>query len=68
MPTTLPDGLGSRHIKNIKGMSPDEAWAVSIRGDVLHTTDGGVTWHLQTLPDNALDVDFWKVSFVGARR
>lgn len=38
------------------------------RGVIYHTRDGGVSWKSQTLPDNARDVDFWKVSFVGARR
>ncbi len=43
---TLPDGMTSRHIKGIKGVSPAEAWAVSIRGDVLRTTDAGATWRI----------------------
>jgi len=38
------------------------------RGAIYFTGNGGVTWQVQTLPDNARDVDFWKVSFVGARR
>ncbi len=37
-------------------------------GAIYFTHDGGVTWQLQILPDNARDVDLWKVSFVGARR
>ncbi|MBN1473006.1 MAG: hypothetical protein JW914_00180 [Syntrophaceae bacterium] len=45
---TLPDVMISRHIKNIKGMSASEAWAVSLRGDVLHTVDGGINW--QSVP------------------
>ena len=40
----LPPGMVSRHIKGIKGISPTEAWAVSLRGDVLHTLDAGTTW------------------------
>lgn len=35
---------------------------------IYFTNDGGVTWQLQTLPDNALNVNFWKVSFAGAKR
>jgi photosystem II stability/assembly factor-like uncharacterized protein len=37
-------------------------------GAIYFTRDGGVTWQLQILPDNAQDVILWKVSFVGARR
>jgi hypothetical protein len=35
---------------------------------ILKTDNGGVTWQLQPLPDNALNVNLWKVSFAGARR
>ena len=48
---TLPDGMTNRQIKNIKGVSPTEAWAVSIGGDVLHTTDGGVSWTIVEVKD-----------------
>ncbi|MHB8772728.1 MAG: YCF48-related protein [Syntrophales bacterium] len=40
----LPPGMVSGHIKGIKGISATEAWAVSLRGDVLHTVDAGTTW------------------------
>jgi photosystem II stability/assembly factor-like uncharacterized protein len=67
---------------NMEGISARDdnqtAWLVGQRalfgdpalpyGAIYFTNDGGVTWHLQTLPANALDVNFWKVSFVGARR
>jgi len=67
---------------NMEGVSAKDdnqtAWLVGQRslfgdptlphGAIYFTKDGGVTWHLQTLPDNARDVNFWKVSFVGARR
>jgi len=43
---TLPGGMKSHHIKSIKGISPTEAWAVSLLGDVLHTTDGGASWNI----------------------
>jgi photosystem II stability/assembly factor-like uncharacterized protein len=48
---TLPDGMTNRQIKNIKGVSPTEAWAVSIGGDVLHTIDGGVSWNIVEVKD-----------------
>ncbi len=40
----LPDGVDD--IKNIKGLSRQEAWAVSIGGTILHTTDGGKVWNI----------------------
>jgi photosystem II stability/assembly factor-like uncharacterized protein len=40
----LPDGVDE--IKNIKGLSRQEAWAVSLKGTILHTTDGGETWNI----------------------
>lgn len=39
----LPEGVDD--IKNIKGLSRQEAWAVSLTGTILHTTDGGETWN-----------------------
>ena len=39
-----PDGVDG--IKNIKGLSRQEAWAVSIGGTILHTTDGGKVWNI----------------------
>ena len=36
------------------------------KGIILRTDDGGQTWERQPLPVD--DVEFWKVSFVGARR
>jgi hypothetical protein len=50
------------------GMKTIFAASSLLRGVIYYTRDGGVTWKSQTLPDNARDVDFWKVSFVGARR
>jgi photosystem II stability/assembly factor-like uncharacterized protein len=38
-------------IKGIKGLSRDEAWAVSLRGIILHTTNGGQTWDVVPHPD-----------------
>ena len=34
-------------------------------GRILHTTDGGKTWVKQPAPS---DVQYWKISFAGARR
>jgi len=70
---------GNYMMEGISAMSDNQtAWLVGFktlfadpalpRGAIYFTRDGGVTWHLQTLPDNARDVDFWKVSFAGARR
>jgi photosystem II stability/assembly factor-like uncharacterized protein len=39
---TLPEGVDA--IKNIKGLTRHEAWAVSLNGTILHTTDGGENW------------------------
>jgi photosystem II stability/assembly factor-like uncharacterized protein len=41
---TLPDGVGI--IKQVKGLSHREAWAASLGGTVLHTTDKGETWNI----------------------
>ena len=47
---TLPEeGLGI--IKNIKGLTRHEAWAVSLGGTILHTTDGGKVWDIVEHPD-----------------
>lgn len=45
---TLSDGVDG--IKQIKGLSRQEAWAVSLGGMVLHTTDGGETWNIEEHP------------------
>lgn len=50
------------------GMKTLFAAAELPRGVIYHTRDGGKTWKQQSVPDNARDVNFWKVSFVGARR
>jgi hypothetical protein len=62
----------------VSPMTDEIAWAVGFKmpwlepdlplGEIYYTKDGGVTWQSQTLPSDALDVNFWKVSFVGARR
>lgn len=36
LPEPIPDGM-----KGIKGISREEAWAVGLKGPVLHTLDGG---------------------------
>lgn len=40
----LPEGVDA--IKGIKGLTRDEAWAVSLTGTILHTTDGGKVWSI----------------------
>jgi photosystem II stability/assembly factor-like uncharacterized protein len=79
---TLPSGMKTQHIKNIKGVSPDEAWAVSLLGDVLHTTDGGASWNVVEVRDvdgnaipvqeiNRMDVlglDIWIVDIKGGEK
>ena len=46
----LPEEV-QESIKGIKGLSRDEAWAVSIHGIILHTTNGGQTWDIVPHPD-----------------
>jgi photosystem II stability/assembly factor-like uncharacterized protein len=46
---TIPPGL-TGGIKGVKGLSRNEAWAVSLGGTVLHTTDGGATWNIVPHP------------------
>ncbi len=53
---TLPDGMISRHIKCVKGISRAEAWAASLGGDVLHTADGGMSWALVDVRDSGGEV------------
>jgi len=65
-------------MEGISAMNDTNAWLVGFKtfradpslpkGAIYVTYDGGVNWQLQTLPDNACDIDLWKVSFVGARR
>ncbi len=50
------------------GQKPLRDQATLPQGVILATNDGGLTWPQQTLPNDALDVQLWKVSFVGARR
>jgi photosystem II stability/assembly factor-like uncharacterized protein len=65
-------------MEGVSAMTDEKAWAVGYKvpavepdlpiGAIFYTSDGGVTWQSQPVPSNALDVIFWKVSFVGARR
>jgi photosystem II stability/assembly factor-like uncharacterized protein len=70
---------GNYNLEGISAMRDNQtAWVVGLKtvraaaalplGAIYFTHDGGVTWQLQNLPDNAQDVSLWKVSFVGARR
>jgi len=45
----LPEGVEG-WIKNIKGLSRDVAWAVSIHGTALRTTTGGNVWTIMPHP------------------
>lgn len=47
---SLPEGVQDP-IKGIKGLSRDEAWAVSLHGIILHTVDGGQIWDVVPHPD-----------------
>ena len=62
--STMGDGLTAWAI----GQKPLIDPAPLPQGVVLATQDGGLTWLQQPLPSDALDVQLWKVSFVGARR
>ncbi len=46
LPKTVDSG-----IKSIKGLSRNEAWAVSFAGTILHTTDGGKVWNVVDHPN-----------------
>jgi photosystem II stability/assembly factor-like uncharacterized protein len=70
---------GNYNLEGISAMSDNQtAWLVGMKtifaaaalpqGAIYFTHDGGVTWQLQVMPNNAQDVNLWKVSFVGARR
>jgi photosystem II stability/assembly factor-like uncharacterized protein len=50
----LPDGVDQ--IKNIKGLSRQEAWAASLTGTILHTTDGGETWNIVEHPSVPIEM------------
>ena len=41
----IPAGL-TGGIKSVKGLSRSEAWAASLLGTILHTTDGGASWKI----------------------
>jgi len=49
----VPDGVDG--IKNIKGLSRNEAWAVTLGVKILHTTDGGETWDIVGQPFELID-------------
>ena len=65
-------------LEGVAPMNDNIAWLIGFKtfradpslpkGVIYFTSDGGVNWKLQTMPANALDVNLWKVSFVGARR
>ena len=65
-------------MEGVAAMNDNVAWLVGFKtftadpslpkGVIYFTSDGGLNWQLQAMPANALDVNLWKVSFVGARR
>jgi photosystem II stability/assembly factor-like uncharacterized protein len=65
--------LGSFYLLGVSALDRNTAWVVGEnlpdplvdRGIILHTTDGGATWRIQTPPVN---VPFRRVSFVGSRK
>lgn len=50
------------------GMKSVRAPAELPQGIIYATVNGGKSWRKQSLPENGRDIDFWKISFVGARR
>ncbi len=63
---------GNFYLLGVSAWGKDRAWVVgrSIapadeEGIILNTTDGGDSWHIQTLPVN---VPFRRVSFVGSKK
>jgi photosystem II stability/assembly factor-like uncharacterized protein len=72
LPGAVPGG-----VKGIKGLSPNEAWAVGIEGPVMHTLDGGQTWVIVPTEGiairqvNRMDVlgdDIWIADFGNGER
>jgi photosystem II stability/assembly factor-like uncharacterized protein len=65
--------LRSFYLLGVSALDRNTAWVVGEnlpdplvdRGIILHTTDGGATWRVQTPP---VDVPFRRVSFVGSRK
>jgi photosystem II stability/assembly factor-like uncharacterized protein len=62
--SAMPDDLKAWAV----GQKPLNDTAALPQGAIFVTSDAGVTWHQQALPSDALEVQLWKVSFVGARR
>lgn len=67
LPLVIPDG-----VKGIRGISRTEAWAVGLKGPIMHTVDGGNTWRVVPTPGitlnqvNRMDVlgdDIWIADF-----
>jgi len=74
----LPDGCAGMLANDISAYDNNVAWAVGFRmstvqtalpkGAIFFTSSGGINCEQQKIPAEAQNVDFWKVSFVGARR
>lgn len=54
-------------MKQIKGLSRDEAWAASLAGTVLHTTNGGGTWNIVDLPEDVPITLVNRMNAIGCR-
>jgi photosystem II stability/assembly factor-like uncharacterized protein len=65
--------LGNYYLLGVSAPTPTTAWVVGMnipaplvtQGIILHSMDGGATWHIQPPPVN---VPFRRVSFVGSRK
>ncbi len=69
-----PSELGGYSVEGVTCLDTRVAWVAAQKvrvepgqplGIILHTIDGGETWVQQSAPT---DIEFWKISFAGARR
>jgi photosystem II stability/assembly factor-like uncharacterized protein len=64
---------GNYYLLGVSALGRNRAWVVGMnlpppkpdKGIILHTTDGGATWSIQSPP---VSVPFRRVSFVGSRK
>ena len=66
-----PQLLNEYYLLGVSALDKNTAWVVGgimyppDQGTILHTTDGGATWRIQSTPVN---VTFRRASFVGSRK
>ena len=66
-----PQLLNEYYLLGVSALDKNTAWVVGgimyppDQGPILHTTDGGATWRIQSTPVN---VTFRRASFVGSRK